>query len=260
MYLAYFAALLLILAGCSPRVTPPADVVYDGQTPVFESPEGEEAPPPPSSDEEEITIRPLESEENKEGQPSEPKEEEVKKEKEEEKTTLEKPSDETTPQKGESKKKEGGGKLEKKDPKETKVKVEEESEGQFTLKRPVAGKIAHHYGETVEGEKLDGIIFDRKCQGSPILAAMSGKVVAAKVVPQHGKMVVIQKKTTGGDVYLAVYSYMGSISPKVKKGSRVQKGQEIGSVGNTELQFRVRHRAPSKKKLQPVDPSSYGVS
>ena len=77
-------------------------------------------------------------------------------------------------------------------------------------------------------------------RGTPILAAASGKVIAAEMHPQYGKMVEIDH----GNGLISVYAHASSLL--VKEGDLVVRGQPIATVGTTgrstgpHLHFEVR--------------------
>jgi murein DD-endopeptidase MepM/ murein hydrolase activator NlpD len=77
-------------------------------------------------------------------------------------------------------------------------------------------------------------------RGTPILAAASGKVIAAEVHPAYGKMVEIDH----GNGLVSVYAHASSLL--VKEGDLVVRGQPIATVGTTgrstgpHLHFEVR--------------------
>ena len=78
----------------------------------------------------------------------------------------------------------------------------------------------------------------------------SGEVVLADVMGTYGNTIIVQHG--GGD-----YSVYGSLANMaVGKGSRVSKGQVIGSVGATDpslpahLHFEIRHGGPA---VDPLD-------
>ncbi len=85
----------------------------------------------------------------------------------------------------------------------------------------------------------EGIDFPAQI-GTPVVAAASGKVVAAEVHPQYGKMVEIDH----GNGLISRYAHTSQIFVKV--GDLVVRGQRIASVGSTgrstgpHLHFEVR--------------------
>ncbi|AEE17357.1 M23 family metallopeptidase [Treponema brennaborense] len=65
-------------------------------------------------------------------------------------------------------------------------------------------------------------------QGTPIKAAMSGKIIAAGYTNVYGNYVIIDHENG----YQTLYGHMQKPSP-LKKGQRVGQGTQIGLVGNT---------------------------
>ena len=87
--------------------------------------------------------------------------------------------------------------------------------------------------------------------GDPVLAAGEGKVVySGNAVRGYGKLVIIKHTST----YLSAYAHNQNIL--VKDGQKVNKGQKIAEMGNSDadqvkLHFEVRRQG------KPVDPLKY---
>ena len=64
-------------------------------------------------------------------------------------------------------------------------------------------------------------------KGTPIQATGDGKIITAKRSPSYGRYVVIRHN----DEYETLYAHMDKI--QVKKGQKVKRGEQIGTVGNT---------------------------
>jgi septal ring factor EnvC (AmiA/AmiB activator) len=86
--------------------------------------------------------------------------------------------------------------------------------------------------------------------GTDVKSVSSGEVVLADVMGTYGNTIIVQHG--GGD-----YSVYGSLSNMaVSKGTRVVKGQVIGTVGATDpslpahLHFEIRHGGPA---VDPLD-------
>lgn len=98
----------------------------------------------------------------------------------------------------------------------------------------------------------DGIDFTAE-KGTPIQATGDGKVIIAKRSPSYGKYVVIKHN----DEYETLYAHLDKLM--VKKGQKVTRGEQIGTVGSTgrstapHLHYEVHH------KDRPVNPISYCV-
>lgn len=65
-------------------------------------------------------------------------------------------------------------------------------------------------------------------QGTPIKAAMSGKIIAVGYTNVYGNYVIIDHENG----YQTLYAHMQRPSP-LKKGQRVRQGAQVGLVGNT---------------------------
>jgi len=96
----------------------------------------------------------------------------------------------------------------------------------------------------------DGIDFTAD-KGTPIQATGDGKIITAKRSPSYGRYVVIRHN----DEYETLYAHMDKIM--VKKGQKVKRGEQIGTVGSTgrstapHLHYEVRYKG------RPVNPISY---
>jgi murein DD-endopeptidase MepM/ murein hydrolase activator NlpD len=101
--------------------------------------------------------------------------------------------------------------------------------------------------------------------GTPVLAAGDARVVFAGRFPlrrnvrwwRYGNVVVLRH----GDAYLTIYAHLESIS--VRRGKRVRRGEQIGTVGNTgwstspHLHYEVRMIPADGGEPVPVDPRIY---
>lgn len=96
----------------------------------------------------------------------------------------------------------------------------------------------------------DGIDFTAS-KGTPIQATGDGKIITAKRSPSYGRYVVIRHN----DKYETLYAHMDKIM--VKKGQKVKRGEQIGTVGSTgrstapHLHYEVHYNG------RPVNPISY---
>ena len=66
-------------------------------------------------------------------------------------------------------------------------------------------------------------------EGVPVISSQDGVVVKAQLDGAWGNIIVIRHD----DTYATSYSHLKSMN--VKEGDKVEKGQEIGSVGHTGL-------------------------
>jgi septal ring factor EnvC (AmiA/AmiB activator) len=108
---------------------------------------------------------------------------------------------------------------------------------------PVEGRILYRFGRVVNPNntttRWNGIGIGANA-GATVRAVAGGKVVVAQVIGTYGLTVIVQHG--GGD-----YSVYGSLSrADVKKGQRVEKGDQIGAVGRSDpdlpshLHFEIR--------------------
>ena len=116
------------------------------------------------------------------------------------------------------------------------------------LNWPVDGSILYRFGRVVNPNntttRWNGIGIAASA-GTDVKSVSSGEVVLADVIGTYGNTIIIEHG--GGD-----YSVYGSLSRMgVSKGSRVTKGQVIGTVGATDptmpahLHFEIRRGGPA---------------
>jgi len=98
----------------------------------------------------------------------------------------------------------------------------------------------------------DGIDFTA-AKGTPIQATGDGKVIKSRRSPSYGNYIVIKHN----DEYETLYAHLDK--RMVKKGQKVKRGDQIGTVGSTgrstapHLHYEVHH------KDRPVNPISYCI-
>ena len=116
---------------------------------------------------------------------------------------------------------------------------------------PLQGRIIEAFGGSKRGERNDGINIATQ-DGTPIHAAASGTVTyAGNELKGYGNLVLIRHS----DGYVTAYAHAGSI--RVNRGDVVERGQIIGTAGETgdvdrpQLHFEIRHG------VQAVDPVHY---
>ncbi len=99
----------------------------------------------------------------------------------------------------------------------------------YNFKLPIKGTITSRYGEREETEVVSanhqGIDIGAN-EGTPIYAAMEGKVTVASEEGEYGKHIDI----TNGDV-LTRYAHCSKLL--VKEGQQVKQGDKIAEVGST---------------------------
>ena len=118
---------------------------------------------------------------------------------------------------------------------------------------PVDGQILYRFGRVVNPNntttRWNGIGIAAS-SGTDVKSVSAGEVVLADVMGTYGNTVIIEHG--GGD-----YSVYGSLSRmNVSKGTRVSKGQVIGSIGATDpslpphLHFEIRRGGPAVDPLE----------
>jgi septal ring factor EnvC (AmiA/AmiB activator) len=118
---------------------------------------------------------------------------------------------------------------------------------------PVEGSIIYRFGRVVNPNntttRWNGIGIAAS-DGTDVKSVSAGTVVLAGVMGTYGSTIILEHG--GGD-----YSVYGSLERMaVSKGSRVSKGQVIGSIGATDpalpphLHFEIRHGGPAVDPLE----------
>lgn len=119
---------------------------------------------------------------------------------------------------------------------------------------PVDGSVISKFGVHGAGERNDGINIAAEL-GEPIHAAASGTVTyAGDGLKGYGNLILIAH----ADGYITAYAHADRI--EVERGDRVERGEVIGTAGETggvdrpQLHFEIRHH------VKPVDPGSFLVA
>ena len=135
------------------------------------------------------------------------------------------------------------------DPNKKLPKLSARSSSKFSW--PVKGKILSNYGAKSGGLFNDGINIGA-AKGTAVKSAENGVVAyAGNEVKGMGNLIIIQH--SGG--WMTVYAHMDSMI--VRRGTKVNVGQQIGTVGETgkvdepQLHFEIR------KGTKAYNPSSY---
>jgi murein DD-endopeptidase MepM/ murein hydrolase activator NlpD len=122
-------------------------------------------------------------------------------------------------------------------------------DGRFSW--PVRGRVVSRFGPTNDGLRNDGINISAP-RGTAVLAAEEGTVAyAGNELRGFGNLVLIKH----ADGWMTTYAHLDQIS--VRRGERIQRGQILGSVGNTgtvttpQLHFEVR------KGTEAVNPQNH---
>jgi len=125
------------------------------------------------------------------------------------------------------------------------VKNEVVAEPGIRLSWPAKGKVTGEFSEANKGIDIAGKV------GEPVLAASEGKVVyAGNSLRGYGNLVIIKHDNT----YLTAYAHNSKLL--VKEGDTVRKGQKIAEMGDTDtnaakLHFELRVNG------KPVNPMPY---
>lgn len=116
---------------------------------------------------------------------------------------------------------------------------------------PVNGTILYSFGRVVNPNntttRWNGIGIGAAV-GTPVHAIASGEIVLAETVGTYGSTVIVQH---GGGDY-SVYGSLQSIS--VRQGQQVQKGQTLGTVGETDPELPAHLHFEIRPKGRAVDP------
>ncbi len=116
---------------------------------------------------------------------------------------------------------------------------------------PVNGTILYSFGRVVNPNntttRWNGIGIGAAV-GTPVHAIASGEIVLAETVGTYGSTVIVQHG--GGD-----YSVYGSLQRiNVRQGQQVQKGQTLGTVGETDPELPAHLHFEIRPKGRAVDP------
>lgn len=98
-------------------------------------------------------------------------------------------------------------------------------EGEFVLQWPVAGTITSGFGW--RGGRMHYGVDIPAAHGTPVLAAVAGRVIATGWVDGYGNVVEVDH----GGGYSTLYAHLASVSVEV--GADLVLGQQLGTVGRT---------------------------
>lgn len=134
------------------------------------------------------------------------------------------------------------------DPKKQLPKISARSSSKFSW--PVRGKILSQYGAKNNGLFNDGINISA-ARGTAVKAAENGVVAyAGNEVKGMGNLVIIQHS----DGWMTVYAHLDSMT--VRRGNKVNVGQQIGKIGQTgkvdvpQLHFEIRKGTKAYNPIQ----------
>ncbi len=118
---------------------------------------------------------------------------------------------------------------------------------------PLEGRIISTFGDNPGGGRNDGINIS-VARGTPVRAAGSGEVsYVGNELKSYGNLILIRHDNG----FVTAYAHTDGVH--VKRGERVERGQIIGSAGDTgdvnevQLHFELRHGT------RPIDPTPYLV-
>ena len=120
----------------------------------------------------------------------------------------------------------------------------------FAWPLPFKGEITLSFNQVINGAKNDGININVP-RGTPVQAIAEGIIVHASPVKGFGNLILIKHN----DTWMSAYGHLDKIL--IKQGTKIQKGQKIGTVGQTgyvktpQLHFELRQSS------KPVDPMQY---
>jgi len=126
-----------------------------------------------------------------------------------------------------------------------------ENTGTAKFAWPVQGHIIEGFGGSRHGERNDGINIATQ-DGAPIRAAAAGTVTyTGNELKGYGNLVLIRHENG----YVTAYAHAGSI--KVSRGDVVERGQVIGTAGESGDVDRPQLHFEIRKGVQAVDPIQY---
>ena len=112
---------------------------------------------------------------------------------------------------------------------------------------PASGKLLHAFNQ---GSNAKGVAIAGNA-GQPVVASAAGKVVySGSGLRGYGKLIIIKHNNT----YLSVYAHNRELL--VREGQRVNKGQKIAEMGNSDTN-RIALHFEIRRLGKPVDPLRY---
>ena len=119
---------------------------------------------------------------------------------------------------------------------------------------PVEGHVISPFGDNPNGGRNDGINISAE-RGTPVRAAEAGEVsYVGNELKSYGNLILIRHENG----FVTAYAHIDGVH--VKRGEHVERGQIIGSAGDTgdvsevQLHFELRHGT------RPVDPTPYLIA
>ena len=119
------------------------------------------------------------------------------------------------------------------------------------FKWPISGKVIVTYGVKSAGRRNDGINIKAPV-GSPVRAAMSGKVIyKGNELPAWGNLVLVKHKNGWTTAYAHLEKFFVNLGAELKSGDILGSVGKTGNVDDYQLHFQVR------KNSKPLDPLKY---
>jgi len=119
---------------------------------------------------------------------------------------------------------------------------------------PVEGRVISPFGDNTNGGRNDGINISAT-RGAPLRAAEAGDVsYVGNELKSYGNLILIRHDNG----FITAYAHADGII--VKRGERVERGQVIGSAGDTGDVSEVQLHFELRRGTTPVDPTPYLVA
>ena len=119
---------------------------------------------------------------------------------------------------------------------------------------PVEGRVISPYGTSPDGGRNDGINISAE-RGAPIHAAEAGEVsYVGNELKSYGNLILIRHDNG----FVTAYAHADGVH--VKRGEHVERGQVIGSAGDTGDVSEVQVHFELRNGTRPVDPTPYLVA
>ena len=116
---------------------------------------------------------------------------------------------------------------------------------------PVSGALLAGYGGTMpDGRSSDGLLIGASA-GSSVKAVADGQVVYAEWMTGYGLLLIVDH----GNGYMSLYAHNDALLKDV--GATVQRGESVGTVGNSGGQGRPALYFELRRNGQPVDPTTW---
>jgi len=119
---------------------------------------------------------------------------------------------------------------------------------------PVDGRVISPFGDNPNGGRNDGINISAT-RGAPVRAAEAGDVsYVGNELKSYGNLILIRHDNG----FVTAYAHTDGVH--VKRGERVERGQVIGSAGDTGDVSEVQLHFELRQGTRPVDPTPYLVA